>query len=509
MSNKLLDISNKENNPNLMNIQKNKKHKAKDKVLKEVRKLEEIGKKGKLSKVISISIEFFDFFKSQMNEYSLRIIAYIIKGFFLSLNKHYLNFIRDIQRFIDEKTQNILFNKKKKKNIFGRYNENFTLSNFRFLNENKLFEEFLENSNMTELVHQTLQKINKNLDEINFDKFTSQEKKEFLKKNFIKPLVQTCPITSNFFSSMVYENNGQEKKNRNGKNFADYLNLDLNDYMNKENYPIDDNYINNENLNFKLETDEQLLSVKLQRKKNLSFLYDTKLIEIDVYNYLNEINNRNELQGTEEVFKINYRAIMKKFRMRKFKETLNNEIFNKYSDNNLNNENNNWFTYEFTFDNLIMTISYPGFGNYNWKTIFDKKDDEYSIRGGDFDNNILDISTNKSANSILKYSIDSFKNYSNRNQLKINYFLNFNSISKGREDIQNGIENIISKLKNYQDVSLKYICNEVNEEIESIRDLNEKEKCSIIFYNFLCACQKRNIPMKQSEIFGNVFLCNE
>ena len=279
--------------------------------------------------------------------------------------------------------------------------------------------------------------------------------------------------------------------------------------MNKENYPIDDNYINNENLNFKLETDEQLLSVKLQRKKNLSFLYDTKLIEIDVYNYLNEINNRNELQGTEEVFKINYRAIMKKFRMRKFKETLNNEIFNKYSDNNLNNENNNWFTYEFTFDNLIMTISYPGFGNYNWKTIFDKKDDEYSIRGGDFDNNILDISTNKSANSILKYSIDSFKNYSNRNQLKINYFLNFNSISKGREDIQNGIENIISKLKNYQDVSLKYICNEVNEEIESIRDLNEKEKCSIIFYNFLCACQKRNIPMKQSEIFGNVFLCNE
>lgn len=200
---------------------------------------------------------------------------------------------------------------------------------------------------------------------------------------------------------------------------------------------------------------------------------------------------------------------MKKFRMRKFKETLNNEIFNKYSDNNLNNENNNWFTYEFTFDNLIMTISYPGFGNYNWKTIFDKKDDEYSIRGGDFDNNILDISTNKSANSILKYSIDSFKNYSNRNQLKINYFLNFNSISKGREDIQNGIENIISKLKNYQDVSLKYICNEVNEEIESIRDLNEKEKCSIIFYNFLCACQKRNIPMKQSEIFGNVFLCNE
>lgn len=41
--------------------------------------------------------------------------------------------------------------------------------------------------------------------------------------------------------------------------------------MNKENYPIDDNYINNENLNFKLETDEQLLSVKLQRKKIYPF----------------------------------------------------------------------------------------------------------------------------------------------------------------------------------------------------------------------------------------------
>ena len=508
MSKKLIDISNKENNPNLMNMPTSKKHKTKDKVLKEVKKLEEIGKKGKLSKVISISIEFFDFFKSQMNEFSLRIIGYIIKGFFLSLNKEYLNFIRDIQRFIDERTH-ILFTEKKKKNSIGKKVENFTLQNFSLFNENKLFEEFLENSNMGELVHQTLQKINKNFSNVNFDKFTPEEKKEFLKKNFIKPLAQTCPITSNFFSSTIYHNNEEESNNENGKNFADYLNLDINDYINKDNFPVEDNYINNENLDFKLQSDEQLLNAKLQRKKNLCFLYDTKVIEIDIYNYLNEINNKNEYEGNEEIYRLNYRAIMKKVRLKRFKDSLNNEIFKIKKSNNFNDESNNWLTLEYTFNNLVNTISYDGFGNYNWKNIFEKKDDEYSIRGGDYDNNNLDISANKSAHSVLKYSIDSYKNFNNLNQFKDSYFLNLNSILKGREDVQNGIENIISKLKNYQDVSLHYICNQVNEQVDSIKELNEKEKYSIIFYNFLCTCQNKNIQMKQSEIYGNVFLCND
>ena len=87
--------------------------------------------------------------------------------------------------------------------------------------------------------------------------------------------------------------------------------------------------------------------------------------------------------------------------------------------------------------------------------------------------------------------------------------MNLNSISKGREDIQIEIENIFSKLKNYQDVSLHYICNQVNEQVEPLKNLNEKEKFSIIFYNFLCTCQNKNIQMKQSEIYGNVFLFND
>ena len=508
MSKNLQNISNKENNPNLMNIATSKKHKSNNKLLKEIRKLEEIGKKGKLSKVISISIEFFDFLKTQLNEFSLRIIGYIIKGFFLSLNKEYLNFIRDVQRFIEEKTQNLFLTEKKKKNTIEKNEENFTFENFSLLKENKLFEEFLENSNMKELIHQTLQKINNSLNNVNINKFTDEEKKEFLKKNFIKPLIDTCPITSNFFSTMISPYNEEEISNEKGKNFADYLNLDLNDYVNKENFPIEDNYINNDFLDFKLETDEQLLNVKLQRKKNLCFLYDTKVIEIDIYNYLNEINNKNEVEGNEDIYRVNYRAIMRQLRMKKFKDNLNYGIFKINKENNLNNESNNWLTFEYTFNNLVNTISYVGFGNYNWKNIFEKKEDEYSIRG-DFDNNILDTSTNKSAHSILKYSIDSFKNYSHHNQIKDNYFLNLNSITKGREEIQIEIENIISKLKNYQDVSLHYICNQVNEQVESLKNLNEKEKFSIIFYNFLCTCQNKNIQMKQSEIYGNVFLFND
>ena len=75
--------------------------------------------------------------------------------------------------------------------------------------------------------------------------------------------------------------------------------------------------------------------------------------------------------------------------------------------------------------------------------------------------------------------------------------------------IQNQIKNVVLSLKNYQDVSLQYICNKVSEEINQLKNVNEKEKCSLIFYNFLCTCQSENIQMKQSEIFGNVFISND
>ena len=98
MSNQQFENEDKENDKNKMNIETSKKQKS-EKLKKEIEKLEEIGKKGKLIKVIKISIEFYDYIKTMLNEYTLRILSYIIKGFILSLTKDYNNLIRENNKF--------------------------------------------------------------------------------------------------------------------------------------------------------------------------------------------------------------------------------------------------------------------------------------------------------------------------------------------------------------------------------------------------------------------------
>ena len=497
MSNQQFENEDKENDKNKMNIETNKKQKS-EKLKKEIEKLEEIGKKGKLIKVIKISIEFYDYIKTMLNEYTLRILSYIIKGFILSLTKDYNNLIRENNKFLEEKIFKInltdKIKKSEKKIEKNKIEENFSLKNFSLFQENQLFEKFLENSNMSEIIHKTFEKINENISQINFDNFTEKEKKQFLKENFIKPLIQTCPITSNFFSSMMYFNKEEEENNL---KFSDYLNLNENDFFNKDNYQNED--INNFNSNdVYLVKDYKLIEQQLQTKKNICFLFDSKEIEIDINSYLNNIKNINEENEAEEIFTKNYREIMKKVRLEKFKNSLINNRFKIEKIDDL--KKYPLIISEYTFNNLCKTCNFKGFGDY--VKINNNNEEE-----NNFEENFLNN------DSVLKYSNDSsksFKSFNNinlqnnsNNQSKENIFLNLKNV------IQNQIKNVVLSLKNYQDVSLQYICNKVSEEINQFKKVNEKEKCSLIFYNFLCTCQSENIQMKQSEIFGNVFISND
>jgi hypothetical protein len=105
-----------------------------------------------------------------MNEFSLKILAYIIKGFFLAIKKSYENFAKDLEDFIDV---NVKGNKKvprkngKKKVVEIEENNAtgvekvFTFQNLSLFSENTQFEKFLEDTNMTEKIDRTLKRISK------------------------------------------------------------------------------------------------------------------------------------------------------------------------------------------------------------------------------------------------------------------------------------------------------------------------------------------------------------
>lgn len=101
-----------------------------------------------------------------MNEYSLKILAYIIKGFFISINRSYQSFIKEIGEFIDINIKGIIKQKRqmKKQSIQKPMTETekFTLQNLSLFSENTFFEKFLENTDMTEHIQRTLKQISMN-----------------------------------------------------------------------------------------------------------------------------------------------------------------------------------------------------------------------------------------------------------------------------------------------------------------------------------------------------------
>ena len=81
-------------------------------------------------------------------------------------------------KFLEEKIFKInltdKIKKSEKKIEKNKIEENFSLKNFSLFQENQLFEKFLENSNMSEIIHKTFEKINENISQINFDNYLVQ-----------------------------------------------------------------------------------------------------------------------------------------------------------------------------------------------------------------------------------------------------------------------------------------------------------------------------------------------
>jgi hypothetical protein len=158
--------------------------------------------------------------RESLNHISLKILAYIIKGFFLTIKKSYEFFNRDLDQFIEVyiKGNKPVQPKKKEKEATE---EIFTFANISLYTENTQFEKFLCETNMTQKINKTLKEINKKFSHADFSSMTEEKKKDYLKKNFIQPLSDNLPSVDYFSHS-----NFEQCININ-ENFANYIQFDL------------------------------------------------------------------------------------------------------------------------------------------------------------------------------------------------------------------------------------------------------------------------------------------
>lgn len=90
------------------------------------------------------------------------MLAYIIKGFFLTLKKSYEAFTKDLETFIDINIKGLKRKKlKRDKDDQQDMEKMFTMQNLSLFSENSQFEKLLTDNNLTKKISNTLKKISK------------------------------------------------------------------------------------------------------------------------------------------------------------------------------------------------------------------------------------------------------------------------------------------------------------------------------------------------------------
>ena len=83
---------------------------------------------------------------------------------------------------------------------------------------------------------------------------------------------------------------------------------------------------------------------------------------------------------------------------------------------------------------------------------------------------------------------------------------NMCNIFNERLEIQNALNQILSKLRNYQEVTINHLTRKVTSQLSSLNGKDNKETASCIFYNMLIVCQNNQYQLRQSEPFGNFYI---
>ncbi len=519
----------------------------------DLKKFEEIGKKGKTNyKNFPIEVELLEFLIKNCHDFSLKIVAYIIKGFFISLNRQYCIYFREIKKFLYKKfglTDNSTTKSKKinnsneiedDNNIEEEENEKdeFILNNFSLFSENSFFERFLSNSNMKTQLENTLKKLSGSFKSFDFNKLSPEETKDFLRS-----LIINTSQNNNNNNEIIANKFMQSFENKETKDFCNYLGIDFNNLLEEDEndynnniFPINEDNNLNYNENFFQFNEKKLL------KFNKNLYKKNNIIEFDKDTILNKIMNTKIENDTEEAFLKNIKLIKRKLRINNFNVSLQNKLKNILMNqkNKYDHFKNYNFFNTYSFSGLASNLNLLGFGFYNINNGNKNNDINNSIEimRENEDNDSLNCSIDKIINFNSKSKIKKIKNknitqisnfklnlslfssqFSQNSFHTMNYYNNNNDFDllENEEKKINNINNIqetifaiFKILKNYQDFSVNNLCKRIEEfdKSKNIFELykNENEKMTFVFYNMLIVCQNKGIQLKQTDLCGNIFL---
>jgi hypothetical protein len=230
-----------------------------------------------------------------MNDLSLKILAYIIKGFFLTIKKSYENFSRDLDIFIDVNVHGL---KPKLKKIKDGVNDMVgNLNSITLISDNTQFDRIMTNPIIATQINKTLKKISNfhllNLDKkignVDFSAMTDEEKRDYLKKNFIQAL------TDNLTQEINNLNMNLESSTENFANMINFNMGNLNDDIEMEEVYNGPNINVDDSEDFRLE----FISEKKVKHGNAGLKFDEKL-EFNVDKFLNRLNKLDKLESLIE-----------------------------------------------------------------------------------------------------------------------------------------------------------------------------------------------------------------
>lgn len=392
-------------------------------------------------------------------------------------------------------------------------NDKLSFPALSLFSENTFFEKFLENSNMTQQLHQTLKKLNKTFSSKEFNELNTNQKQEYVRQFLIKPLTETLSLPNDFFCSTNF-NNEQLSQIQCQSNLTEYINFDIQSLGLTSNNEID---VNNQLQPFDPLFDSELLlaggtkandasimliDTEAQTNKNVVYRKDP-MIEIDLYQFLEQIEPNDE--DSDDTYNKNIKEISKSYHLYKFTNKIqkideyNNHPYNDYAPllslHNIFPTNKDidevMSQYRKSNSNGSQGSSVlNGIGEFvdmNTKIVgssggehvfgFDDKDEAC-------DNGVKDVKVNDMCNN----------GKANRNAVT-------EEIPSERIALQEAIIKLFSGFANYREISFKGICTTVGKCINE----KDKEKEAIIFYNMLIACQNNNISIKQTNYFGDFY----
>ena len=531
-------------------------------IQRNIQRVEAQGKRGKFKNVTTqLTIELLEYIKNNFDGYSLLVLSYIILGALISIRRLFLHAFSDTDEFLNEKIglgkTKISNNQSKKKvkeiNSIESTKE-LNAETLRTLFNKSLMSEFEKfKSSKIHLSKDLFEKIQNTLYKMKIPTMTGVTEQDFIKyeeEKIINPLLKkifTQPLPSKAILHLIKDSQADTQ------NFANLVGINIDSMINKEGvlgngqfFP--DNQENNDYLdinndqdldfnssekkadNIRLELIKKNDSIEnLVDKNHIISKKDKEFFEFDIPTYLEMTKEENEdmtIDDIKNAFHKNLGKINNDSAFILFQQDLKNNKYHLTEEEFYHCESiqknfrsmdlfgyyfygNGKDYYNFIKNELMSSGKSSDSLRYNIGDIIKSEKIELN---NESDSPWTDIK-GKTFNPVCNYefNMDDTSIIELNSQIKIgdsqmldNYEKNEKEKSIGKEVI-NELKNVISKTKFYQNTNVDSLVDKINENTSLLKDNNDKEKKSLIFYNLMICCQINGFNLQQNNLFSEFF----